>query len=419
MRAPGRQRDAPCYDARMVAADSDASTIDSTGPRNHALPDAALYLPVQRHATTLWGSQPDITVVAPGRIEIVGNHVDYNGGEVITAAIDRWVAVVAQRRANGLLQATALDMASETRAEPLDLVTNFDRRAMPIAPGWFDFPRAAIAATAAAGISLPGVAFSYRGTIPPGVGLASSAALLVALVTAIARLAEVTLTRFEVATIAQQAEHRLGAPVGMLDQIASVTGGLLRFSNRSERVRGLPSHLGDTVFAVIDSGIRHALSASRYPARVAECHEALDILQRAGCGIGNLASLPATELEPALALLPAPLDRRVRHIVGEVERVRLAETAIEAGDSVALGRLMDTSGHSSATLYEISHPAVETIVETARAVPGVYGARMMGGGDGGAALVLVERNAMPALQRAMGDRAPIVCRIAQGSTIIG
>lgn len=402
----------------MFAASDDRREIDAATNYSYVPPDAGLFIPVQRRGAALWGGPPDITIVAPGRIEIVGNHVDYNGGNVITAAIDRWVAVVAQHRNDGLLHAAAPDAARASHVEPIEAAAAFDRRQTPAAPGWADFPRAAIAAATAAGIPCSGVAFYYRGTIPIGAGLASSAALLVALVTAIVKLAGMTLPRYEVARIAQDAEHRIGAPVGLLDQIASVAGGVLRFSNRREEIRRIAPSLGSAVFVVVDSGIRHALTGSRYPLRVDECRQATAMLRHAGYEIDDLAGLPPAVLSAAERLLPSPLDRRVRHVVEEVERVRQAEAAVEAGDLVELGRLMNDSGRSSATLYEISHPAVEAIVETTRNVPGVYGARMMGGGDGGAAIALVERDAVPMLAQALGDGALMICRIARGATVI-
>jgi len=402
----------------MSATSPDQPDIDAGGSYGYVPADANVYIPARRRAAALWGTPPDVTVVAPGRIEIVGNHLDYNGGNVIAAAIDRWVAVVAQHRSDGLLHATAPDATRETGAEPVEVASRFDRRAAPVEPDWFDFPRAAIAACEAAGIHCPGVAFYYRGTIPLGLGLASSSALLVAIVIAIAKLADASVQRYEIATIAREAEHRLGAPVGLLDQVSSVAGGMLRFSNRRAEIRRLAPRLGDAVFVVADSGIRHALPGSRYTVRVAECREALAVLQEAGFAIDNLAALAPADLDAAAALLPEPLDRRLRHVVEEVERVKHAEAAIEAGDVAEVGRLMDASGRSSAGLYEISHPVVEGIVAAAREVPGVYGARMMGGGDGGAAIVLVERDAVPALERALGDGALTVCRVARGATIV-
>lgn len=142
------------------------------------------------------------------------------------------------------------------------------------------------------------------------------------------------------------------------------------------------------------------------------------MLQEAGNQINALAELPLSDLEAAEALLPPPLDQRLRHVVQEVERVHQAEAAIAASDLIELGRIMNESGDSSATLYDISHPKVEALIVAARKVPGVYGARMMGGGDGGAALVLAERAALPALEQAITTSPLTVCRIARGATVV-
>jgi galactokinase len=379
--------------------------------------DADLTVPVRRRASALWKSAPDLLVAAPGRIEIVGNHLDYNGGEVIAAAIDRWVAVAAQRRADGLLHIAAPDVAREVMTIPMDEARGFDGSG-ETRQAWSVFPQAAVASTVAAGIPCNGLAVYYRSTIPVGAGLSSSSALLVALVTAMTRLADADLPMSAIARIAQDAEHRTGAPVGLLDQTASTIGGVLRFSNDPQRVQGLEAQFDDAVFVVIDSGVRHALPGSRYPVRVAECREALRLLQGSGFDITCLADVPYADLETAAALLPAPLDLRLRHIVGEVRRTARAEEALASQDLATLGELMNESGESSATLYDISHPAVESVVAVAREIPGVYGARMMGGGDGGAAIALLDRDAIDRLASALPHHPVTRCRIARGLTLV-
>ncbi|MCO5176207.1 MAG: hypothetical protein M9890_04425 [Thermomicrobiales bacterium] len=378
--------------------------------------DANLAIPVRRRATAIWGSAPDVTILAPGRIEIVGNHVDYNGGNVVSAAIDRWVAVAAQRRDDGMLTVAAPDVGRETMSEPLGSIRDAPDSPLADSPDWYALPRAAVAAALQGGMQLTSAALYYRGTIPLGLGLASSSALFVALVGALDRITASNSGRFRIAQIAQAGEHRLGIPVGLLDQVTSIVGGLLRFSNQREQIKRLTPPQGDTVFVVIDSGVPHSLRTSRYPTRVAECTRALQLLQHADYQINALADLAPSELEAAAAHLPAPLDQRLRHVVQEVERVKQAEAAIAASDLVELGRIMNSSGESSAALYDISHPKVEALVAAARRVPGVYGARMMGGGDGGAALVLIERSALPTLEQTITASPLAVCRIARGAT---
>jgi galactokinase len=365
----------------------------------------------------LWRSAPDVLVAAPGRIEIVGNHVDYNGGEVIAAAVDRWVAVAAQRRNDRRLHIAAPDVAREVVTIPIEDARRYDGSSQSDRL-WSTFPQAAIAATHAVGIPCDGIALYYRSTIPVGSGLSSSSALLVALVVAVATLAGRELSIEEIARIAQDAEHRTGAPVGLLDQTSSTVGGVLRFSNDPARVTLLDARLDDAAFVVIDSGVRHSLPGSRYPVRVAECREALRLLQDAGYCISSLADIPYGELDATTALLPAPLNPRLQHVVEEVRRATLAEVAIEAGDLATLGALMNASGQSSADLYDISHPTVESIAAVARETPGVYGARMMGGGDGGSVVALLDQSAVDRLASALPDHPVTLCRIARGLTIV-
>jgi len=402
----------------MSPNDRDHSDIETDNGFGYVPADANLAIPVRRRATAMWGTTPDVTVLAPGRIEIVGNHVDYNGGNVISAAIDRWVAVAAQLRTDGALTVSAPDVGRGVATESIDAIRTSSDGPEAATPGWYALPRAAVAAALEAGMNITGAALYYRGTIPLGLGLASSSALFVALVGALDRITDSNVGRFRIAQIAQAGEHRLGIPVGLLDQVTSIVGGLLRFSNQRDQIRRLTPPQGDTVFVVIDSGVQHTLRTSRYALRVAECRQALTMLQEAGNQINALAELPLSDLEAAEALLPPPLDQRLRHVVQEVERVHQAEAAIAASDLIELGRIMNESGDSSATLYDISHPKVEALIVAARKVPGVYGARMMGGGDGGAALVLAERAALPALEQAITTSPLTVCRIARGATVV-
>jgi galactokinase len=391
--------DDPALQLRFVPADPDLSGA------------------VRRRAQSLWGLPPDVIVTAPGRIEIVGNHVDYNGGEVVAAAIDRWVVLAARRRDDEVVSVTVSDIGAGSASFPLARACTFDSRKGSAPREWSDYAQASVAALCAAGVACTGVDIYYRGTIPLGVGLSSSSALLVAAVAGIAHVSGAELSKLEIARIAQDAEHRTGAPVGMLDQVSSVAGGILRFSNDPSRVRLLSAQLGDAIFAVCDSGVRHTIPGSRYPQRVAECQQALALLRGAGFEITTLAELAYHDLERALSLLPAPLNARVQHVVEEVERTARAEAAIEAGDRELLGELMNASGRSSAELYDISHPAVERLVADARATPGVYGARMMGGGDGGAAIVLVDRGSLERLQARLPGTLVTICRIARGMAV--
>jgi galactokinase len=203
--------------------------------------------------------------------------------------------------------------------------------------------------------------------------------------------------------IAQEAEHRAGTPCGTMDQSASAAGGVILFEGATGEVRRLDPDLGDLVFVVADSGIERALGSSSYPVRVKESNEILRFARRVvRPDLAHLAELTFDEYQRLErnapdADVPPMLLKRARHVVRETDRVRQGLRALEGGEWQRFGELMTESGKSSAIDYEISHPLVEELVREALAEDGVLGARMMGGGEGGTALILVERRAVAGL----------------------
>ncbi len=380
---------------------------------------------------------PSRLAIAPGRIELLGNHVDYNGGPVLAAAIDRFIAVAlaADSGPEQTLRIFAADAPDQAVALLRPATLSGWRNASP-PPTSIDYVRGLVAALqephrAATGglIDLP-AAFALAGDIPIGFGVSSSAALCVALTLA---LRETPGARQEVVLLAQEAEHRAGTPCGTMDQSASVAGGVIAFDAATLGIEPLAPALGDLVFVVADSGVERSLSTSSYPTRVSESREALALAREAlQEDVPNLASLTDVQLArlDELGTLPHPLDLRTRHVVEETARVRAGQKAMSEGDWPRFGALMTASGQSSATLYEISHPVVEELVAEALHVEGVLGARMMGGGEGGTALILLPRPAMPVLEstlrsgfyrrQGLADREDVlhVCAFAPGATLI-
>jgi galactokinase len=241
------------------------------------------------------------------------------------------------------------------------------------------------------------------GNLPAGLGISSSAALCVALTIT---LAEQRPRDSEIVLIAQEAEHRVGSPCGTMDQSASVAGGLIAYSGANNSVEPISADLGDVVFVVINSGVERNLASSSYPERVRESQSALAVVQRElDPGIAHLAEIEAGSLDRVESMLAATdnpvLADRVRHVVTETSRVREAIDAIGRQDWRSIGHLMTASGESSSRDYQISHPAVDEIVRISLGVDGVLGARMMGGGEGGAVLALMRRNAYDDLERAL------------------
>jgi galactokinase len=378
---------------------------------------------------------PDGVAIAPGRIELLGNHLDYNGGPVLAAAIDRFivVAVATESDSDQTVRAIATDA-------PDEMVATLDARMLA---GWrnaspppesLDYVRGLLAGLQAPERSslrprLP-ASIAIAGDVPIGFGVSSSAALCVSLALA---LADGFSSPEELVLLAQEAEHRAGTPCGTMDQSASVSGGVIAFDGATLAVERLSPSLGDLVFAVADSGVERSLSTSSYPLRVAESRQALELARRQlGVTVPDLAAITQEQLDALerAGTLPEPLLKRVRHVVEETARVAEGRAAMVAGDWTRFGHLMSASGRSSASLYEISHPRVEQLVAEALTVEGTLGARMMGGGEGGSVLVLLSRDAVPRLEETlrsgyyarygMADRDGLIhiCAFAPGASYI-
>jgi galactokinase len=365
---------------------------------------------------------------------LLGNHVDYNGGPVLAAAIDRFIVVAIAREPGReqTVRAIAADAPDEAMATlDADALAGWRNPSPP--PRSLDYVRGLLAGLQARERSslrprLP-ASIAIAGDVPIGFGISSSAALCVSLALA---LADGFSGPEEVVLLAQEAEHRAGTPCGTMDQSASISGGVIAFDGATLGVERLSPRLGDLVFAVADSGVKRSLGSSSYPLRVEESRQALELArERLGGAIPHLAAITREQLD-ALDhnIVPELLLKRVRHVVEETARVAAGRAAMIAGDWPGFGQLMTASGRSSATLYEISHPRVEELVAEALSVKGTLGARMMGGGEGGAALALISRDAVPRLEETlrsgyyarygMADREGLIhiCAFAPGATYI-
>lgn len=373
------------------------------------------------------GWHVDGWTVAPGRIELIGNHIDYNGGPVLAGAIDRVVVIASGPIGNAsVVQLIAADVrGGVATCTPAELV---DWHSGPKDRGPVVYLKGIIASLLERSIPIrTGVGLAVAGNIPPGFGMSSSAALCVASILA---LTADDIPPYELVAIAREAEHRAGALVGAMDQSASVAGGVIRFDGRDNSFERIEPDLGRYVFAVADSGVKRSLRTSAYGTRVKESHEALSLLNAAyGFDLPNLAALVPhwNDVRGNIDQHLSPtLLARVRHVVTETMRVNEAERAVRDNNWVRFGELMDESGRSSAADYDISHPVVEELVAHIRKQPGVIGARMMGGGNGGPALVLLEQERLEDVKASLAsfyarhpiqqpDRAFHACRFGPGA----
>ena len=316
---------------------------------------------------------------APGRVNLIGEHTDYNDGLALPFAIERGVTVTVEPReaAGGEIEAIAADVGERDTFAP-----GTEERG----EGWRAFVRGTVAELRAAGHRIGPCRLTIEGDLPPGAGLSSSAALEAALCLALAGEPE---DRIALAKLCSRVENEwVGAQTGLLDQLAALCseeGHALLIDFATLALEPVPLDLGDWRLVTVDSGASHEHAAGGYNERRAECRAACEAL-----GVDSLRDAPAA----AADRLPEPLGRRVRHVVTENDRVEAMTDALAAGDMTAAATLLDASHASLRDDYEASTPEVEATVEELKRA-GAAGARMVGGGFGGSVLALFGPGAAP------------------------
>jgi galactokinase len=328
---------------------------------------------------------------APGRVNLIGEHTDYNLGLALPFAIAEGVTVRAEAAPRG----SPGEGLVCTYARDLDERDEFTLAAPAPASGWRAFVRGVVAELARAGVPLVGARLEIAGDLPLGAGLSSSAALAVALCLALVDLGRdcsrdaKVMDRTELARLCARVERDwVGAHTGLLDPLASLYGApdrALCIDFRTLRVAPVPLRLGDWRLVVLDSGEPHLHASSGYNARRAECVRACRLL-----GVDSLREATCSAVER----LPKPLRRRALHVLDENARVRRAVAALRADDLPAVGRLLDASHESLRDHFEVSTHAVEAAVERLR-LAGAAGARVVGGGFGGSVLGLFAPGVLP------------------------
>lgn len=330
---------------------------------------------------SLFGQAPTAYTRAPGRIEVVGNHTDYNGGTVFGAAIDRGVTVAIAPRSDGRRR-----FYSPFAPKVIEVGSGAPTKQEGEA-SWINYPLGVLAALEAFKLKVPaGFDFFTTSDLPAGAGLSSSAALELSSALAFLQLTGETPDRETVVKIGRHAEnHFVGVPCGILDQGVSgfgERGHLVYIDCRGPRFATVPMP-DDAHFWIFNTHTKHALVDGLYATRHRECMEAAQSL-----GVKLLADLTPAQLSPRVTTLPSEVGKRARHVVEEIDRVAQTEAALRKGDIHAVGRLLTASHQSSRTLFENSTPELDTLVELLVAQPGVYGARLTGGGFGGAVMAL-------------------------------
>ena len=337
-----------------------------------------------------------VTVTAPGRVNLIGEHTDYNDGFVLPMAIDHAVEMAARPRAGPEIRIRAVDLGeTAVLSSALPIATDPERP-------WSNYVRGVLWALARAGFPAGGMDLAFGGNLPQGAGLASSAALEVATALAAAALGGLRLEVADLARLCQRAENEfVGVQCGIMDpfvSLAAKAGHALLLDCRSLEFRHVPLPLAGHAVAICHSGVRHALVASEYNRRRRECADGVEALRRRFPEVRALRDATLEQLEASRPAVSPVVYRRCRHVVAENARVIAAAGALQEGDLERFGRLMDASHASLRDDYEVSCPEIDLLVELARRSPGVLGSRITGGGFGGCTVSLVAREAVDAFR---------------------
>ncbi len=335
---------------------------------------------------------------APGRVNLIGEHIDYNDGPVLPFAIERQTMIAAAP--NGSAQ---VRVWSDSFSEEVCIPLGAKIPAGP--PSWSSYIRGVLDGYARRGIAIPGFDGVVVSDIPHGCGLSSSAALEIATATLVEAIAGVKLDLTEKALLCQAAEQEYaGVPCGVMDQFASAFGSkdhVILIDCRSRSVTRIPLSAGSPVFLVIDTGVKHSLADGAYAERRQCCEAAASRL-----GVHSLRDWPASRLDDARDRLDPISFRRARHVATEIDRTFLAVELVRTGNWLGLGKAMYASHGSLRDDYEVSCPELDEIVRIAESIGtkgGILGCRMTGGGFGGSAIALVESSALASVQSALQE----------------
>lgn len=332
---------------------------------------------------TLFGRRPAGMAAAPGRVNLIGEHTDYNDGFVLPIAIERrTLAAWAPREDGRMVLASRQQPGKEVQ---LDLCEEL----VPGEPKWANYPRGVIAMLQRAGMEMVPCDLLFDSDVPIGSGLSSSASLEMATAIALLAAADRTVDRYDLAKLCQAAEHEFaGTPCGIMDQAISAlgrAGHALLLDCRNGQTEQIPFDDPDAVLLVCNTEVQHELSDGGYAARRQQCFEAA-----AKLGVASLRDIDEDALLAGRSLLSDVEFRRARHVVGEIARTCSAVDRLRVGEMKTFGELMYASHESLRDDYEVSCEELDTVVKLARLQEGVHGARMTGGGFGGCAIVLAE-----------------------------
>jgi len=347
----------------------------------------------------IYGREPRL-FRAPGRVNLIGEHTDYNGGFVLPMAIERGTTVAAAVRDDRKIRILSVNV-NEAGEINLDAPEKTRRGT------WLDYIEGMARILERRNIILRGADLLINSDVPSGAGLSSSAALEIAVGLALSEISASPIEKVQLALAGQAAEHEfVGAKVGIMDQYISALGRknhALLIDCRSLEAEQIPFAAQDSVIVICDSKVKHKLAASEYNTRRAECEKAVEILREFLPGITQLRDVGIRDFERYAAHLPEIIRKRCRHVVTENERTLNAAEALKKSDLNEFGRLMWLSHASLRDNYEVSCRELDLLVEIASQCEGVLGGRMTGGGFGGSTVNLVQRGSVENFTKRISD----------------
>lgn len=335
----------------------------------------------------LFGRSPSLLVFAPGRINVIGEHIDYNDGYVCPAAIDKFMGFAIGPASGDLSLITALDLNEEFQFNAMDTFH-------PEATHWTNYFKGVLSQFSHENIAP--FQLCFKSTIPGGAGLSSSAALSCGFAYALNEWTKSGKSKKELALIGQQTEHAFaGVNCGLMDQFASVFGQknhLLWMDCHDLSFSYVPADFETFTFLLIDSKVKHSLADSAYNERRREVDKAKDVLQATFPEIASFRDVKASQLELVKGEIGERSFNRTSFVIAEIQRVKDAMESIEEKRFEQLGSLLNETHRGLSELYEVSCPELDFLQAQVLTCPGVKGARMMGGGFGGCLLVLIHQN---------------------------
>ena len=358
--------------------------------------------------TARFGRSAEAVSRAPGRVNLIGEHTDYNAGYVLPVATQQstWVA------------AAISDDATRVHSVGLDEEHHWsagDWRSPPC-PRWTAYVAGVLELLRRRGVPLGELDLLIHSDVPVGGGLSSSAALTVAVAKAACALTGQDLSVRELAALCRAAENEFaGVPCGVMDQYASIAcraGEAILLDCRGLEYEHVPLSLGDHGIVVVDSAVRHELASSEYAKRQQQCAEALAVLRRSRPDMQTLRDADAAMVQAAASQMGAIPAARARHVCTENERTLAAVAALRGGNLAEVGRLMEESHKSLRDDYEVSCAELDLLVDIVSSVSGVVGARMTGGGFGGCIVAIARRDAIGRIEQALRDHYDIPGRTA-------